>query len=153
MDKNQVINGWNIISHPSFDAQIWELTNQVEALKKKHPDSFHKKVPTKLLSAIIQVIRRIAEDPASSDFRQGTTLGDEFRHWRRAKFLQQFRLFFRYSDTLKVIILCWVNDENTLRAYESKTDAYKVFRTMLKKGNPPDDWKALMAHATARSEK
>ena len=35
----------------------------------------------------------------------------------------------------------------TLRAYQSKTDAYRVFRKMLDSGNPPDDWASLLAEA------
>jgi len=34
-----------------------------------------------------------------------------------------------------------------LRAYESKSDAYRVFRRMLDGGNPPDDWESLLAEA------
>ena len=30
------------------------------------------------------------------EYRQGGTLGDDRKHWFRAKFLQQYRLFFRY---------------------------------------------------------
>ena len=44
----------------------------------------------------------------------GNTLGPEHRHWRRAKFLGRFRLFFRYSSKDRVIIYAWVNDQNTL---------------------------------------
>jgi 6-phosphofructokinase 1 len=45
--------------------------------------------------------------------RQGGTLGEEYKHWFRAKFLQQFRLFFRYQQSAgaKIIVLAWVNDE------------------------------------------
>jgi toxin YhaV len=42
-----------------------------------------------------------------------------------------------------------VNDENTLRAYESGDDAYRVFRKMLNKGQPPDDWDTLLHEACA----
>jgi len=35
----------------------------------------------------------------------------------------------------------------TLRAYESKNDAYRVFRHMLESGNPPDDWDNFLAEA------
>ncbi|MNN42713.1 Toxin YhaV [compost metagenome] len=34
-----------------------------------------------------------------------------------------------------------------MRAYESKTDAYRVFAKMLANGNPPDDWDSLLAAA------
>ncbi|WP_261150032.1 type II toxin-antitoxin system YhaV family toxin [Serratia plymuthica] len=40
----------------------------------------------------------------------------------------------------KTIVIGWVNDFDTLRAYGSKTDAYKVFATKLKAGDPPDSW-------------
>ncbi|MBU2090444.1 MAG: type II toxin-antitoxin system YhaV family toxin, partial [Alphaproteobacteria bacterium] len=58
-----------------------------------------------------------------------------------------YRLFFRYHAASKVIVLAWVNDEDTKRAYESDADAYRVFRKMLESGRPPDDWDALLAQA------
>ncbi len=53
----------------------------------------------------------------------------------------------------KVIVLAWVNDDTTLRAYESADDAYAVFRSMLDRGNPPDSWTDLLAAASADSAK
>lgn len=42
-----------------------------------------------------------------------------------------------------------MNDENSLRTYGSKTDAYNVFKGMLDDGNPPDDWDKLHKEASA----
>jgi toxin YhaV len=97
----------------------------------------------------------IPSDPTRDIYRQGGTLGEEYKHWFRAKFLQQFRLFFRYrqSEGANVIVLAWVNDESTLRAYESANDAYAVFRKMLKRGNPPDSRNELVAAASGESAK
>jgi len=39
-------------------------------------------------------------------------LGDEYKHWFRAKFLQQYRLFFRYHKQSKVIVMVSVNRPN-----------------------------------------
>ncbi len=39
----------------------------------------------------------------------------------------------------------WVNDDKSKRAYGSDTDAYEVFKKMLKSGNPPDNWQSLLA--------
>ncbi|WP_139068280.1 type II toxin-antitoxin system YhaV family toxin, partial [Shigella sonnei] len=36
-----------------------------------------------------------------------------------------------------------MNDENTLRTYGKKTNAYTVFSKMLKRGHPPADWETL----------
>jgi toxin YhaV len=142
------INGWTIFAHPLFLAQIEALTRQVEALKKKDPAGYVKKNASKRLAAISKLaFEVIPQDPARPEYRQGNTLGDEHRHWFRAKFFQQYRLFFRYHVPSKVIIYAWVNDEDTKRAYESHDDAYRVFRRMLESGHPPDDWDQLLGEA------
>jgi toxin YhaV len=76
-------------------------------------------------------------------------LGPAQRHWRRAKFLGRFRLFFRYSSQARIIIYAWVNDEKTQRKAGARTDPYAVFGALLRKANPPDGWDALMKEATA----
>lgn len=86
----------------------------------------------------------IPQNPEREDYRQGDTIGADKKHCMRAKFFQQYRLFFRYRKTEKLIIYAWVNDETTLRAYGGKADAYAVFKKMLEKKRPPDDWDALM---------
>jgi toxin YhaV len=77
-------------------------------------------------------------------------LGAEHKHWFRAKFYQQYRLFFRYQAKARVIVYAWVNDEGTRRAYGSADDAYRVFRKMLHSGDPPDSWDELLLAAKAQ---
>lgn len=91
----------------------------------------------------------IPQDPARSEYRQGNTLGNQHKHWFRTKFFQQYRLFFRYHAPSKVLVLAWVNDDDTKRAYESSDDAYQAFRKMLGAGNPPDDWAELLEKVRA----
>ncbi len=148
MNQQLVINGWNIFAHPLFLNQFEELLTQVENLRQKYPQNYKKKNATKRLAAIVKLaFDVIPQDPTHSNYRQGTTLGDEYKHWFRAKFFQQYRLFFRYHQESKIIVFAWVNDENSKRAYDSKTDAYQVFRKMLASGNPPDDWNDLLQDA------
>ena len=103
-----------------------------------------------MLAAIRKLVFEVIPvDPSRPEFRQGGTLGRERKHWFRAKFGNgRFRLFFRYSTAAKIIIFAWVNDSNTLRTYGSKSDAYAVFKSMLDKGNPPEDWDALLEACT-----
>jgi len=144
------LNGWKICFHSCFLNQIEELVQKVAELRAAKPDEYKGKKETKLLRAIERVIEEcIAANPLDPQYRQGDTLGDEFKHWFRVKFLQQFRLFYRCSAEHKTIVIGWVNDFETLRAYGSKTDAYKVFAKMLKAGNPPDDWGSLLSEAKA----
>ena len=143
-----VVNGWTIFSHPLFLDQIEGLTQQVEALKQKDPAGYTRKNASKRLAAIARLaFDVIPQDPARPEYRQGSTLGEGHKHWFRAKFFQQYRLFFRYHAQAKVIVFAWVNDEVTKRAYESSDDAYRVFRKMLQSGRPPDDWDQLLAEA------
>lgn len=145
-----VINGWTLFAHPLFLNQLEALSQQVETLQQKDPAGYVKKNATKRLAAISKLaFEVIPADPTLSDYRQGNTLGEEHRHWFRAKFFQQYRLFFRYHAQTRIIIFAWVNDEETKRAYESSGDAYRVFRKMLESGHPPDDWESLLDEAKA----
>ncbi len=143
-----VIKGWNIFAHSLFLDQLEDLLTQVESLRQKYPQDYQKKNATKRLAAIAKLaFEVIPQDPTRSEYRQGSTLGDDYKHWFRAKFFQQYRLFFRYHLESKIIVFVWVNDENTKRAYESSTDAYRVFQKMLDSGNPLNNWSELLRDA------
>lgn len=143
-----VVHGWTVFAHPLFLDQVELLIRRVEALKQKDPAGYIKKNAAKRLAAIAKLaFDVIPQDPTKVEYRQGGTLGDGHKHWFRAKFFQQYRLFFRYHQSSKVIVLAWVNDEDTKRAYESGDDAYRTFRKMLDNGRPPDDWEQLLKEA------
>ena len=144
-----VINGWTIYAHPQFVTQLDAYRQAVDAAKAKNPTGYQGTREAKLLAAIVKLaFDEIPKDPAAAQYRQGDTLGPMRRHWFRAKFFQQYRLFFRFDAKAKVIVLAWVNDDHTKRAYGSKTDAYATFRKMLDKGDPPDTWSELFKAAS-----
>lgn len=143
-----LIHGWTVFAPPLFLAQIEAYVQQVELLKGKDPVGYVKKNANKRLAAITKLaFDVIPQDPTRPEYRQGNTLGDDYKHWFRANFFQQYRLFFRYHASSKVIVLAWVNDEDTKLAHESDDDAYRVFRKMLASGHPPDDWDQLLEEA------
>ena len=145
-----VVNGWTIFAHPLFLDQLELLSQQVETFRQKDAVNFVKKNATKRLAAIAKLaFEVIPKDPARAEYRQGSTLGEDHKHWFRDKFFQQYRLFFRFHAASKLLVLAWVNDDETRRAYESNTDAYKTFRKMLDKGRPPDSWDKLLKEARA----
>ncbi len=148
------INGWSIFAHSLFLDQFEELLTQVELLRQKDPQNYHKKNATKRLAAIAKLVFEvIPQDPTRNEYRQGATLGDEYKHWLRAKFFQQYRLFFRYHQESKIIVFAWVNDEDSKRTYGSRTDAYRIFKKILKNDCPPDDWDVLLREAKAESNR
>lgn len=148
-DTPLVVDGWTAFAPPLFLDQLESLIRQVEVSKQKDPLGYRKKNATKRLAAIGKLaFDVIPQDPSKTEYRQGSTLDEEHKHWFRAKFFQPYRLFFRYHRPSKVIVLAWVDDEDTKRAYESSDDAYKVFRKMLTSGHPPDDWDQLLKEAS-----
>jgi toxin YhaV len=142
-----VVNGWTLYFHPLFLDQLARLTDAVERDKKSDPKGYVKKPNAKVLKAIETIaLNRIPQDPTSNRYRLGATLGDSPKHWFRDKFGNgRFRLFFRYDSAAKIIVYVWVNDETTLRTYGAKSDAYTVFASMLRDGNPPESWEKLLA--------
>ncbi len=146
------VGDWQVYAHPLFLDQLEALTTAVDRARRKDPTGYAAGRDAKMLAAVLKLaFEDIPANPAHKRFEQGETLGPTRRYWRRAKFYQQYRLFFRFSTSAKVIVLAWVNDEQTKRAYGSRTDAYATFARMLKSGNPPDDWDALLMSATAPS--
>ncbi len=118
----------------------------------KNPTDFESHSKVKLFATLQKLVFEvIPEDPARESFLLGNTLGPENRAWRRAKFSQQYRLFFRFDSAAKIIIYAWVNDANSLRAYQSKTDAYAMFAKRLHNGNPPTNWDELLSESTELS--
>lgn len=144
------IEGWLLLAHPLFDLQYEKLERQVEQARAKDPVGYVRKNAAKRFKAVVDLVYdEIPADPANARYRLGKTLGSANSHWRRAKFYQQYRLFFRFDSAAKIIVYAWVNDEDTKRAYESDDDAYRTFAKMLAEGDPPADFKALVARSKA----
>jgi toxin YhaV len=118
----------------------------VEAERAKSPSRYKSGANAKVLANIVELaLKRIPQDPTLPRYRQGDTLGKNYKHWFREKFSNgRFRLFFRYDLASKIIVYAWVNDSKTLRSYGAASDAYAVFSSMLSRGNPPDNWNELL---------
>ena len=138
-------HGWTLLFHDCVIEQLQRLYTAAQRAEQNDPIGFASNANVKLFRALSQLVLEVVPDePARDEYRQGNTLGPEYRHWRRAKIGRRFRLFFRYDSRAKVIVYVWVNDEKTLRSSGSKSDPYAVFEKMLGRGNPPDDWDALV---------
>ena len=137
-------HGWTLLFHDCVIEQLQRLYTAAQRAEQNDPIGFASNANVKLFRALSQLMLEVVPgEPARDEYRQGNTLGPEYRHWRRAKIGRRFRLFFRYDSRAKVIVYAWVNDEQTLRSSGSKSDPYAVFEKMLGRGNPPDDWDAL----------
>jgi toxin YhaV len=142
------VAGWTILLHPLLLDQLERLVGAAE--RERSARGGVEGPNTKLAAALKHLMFvEVPEDPARARYRHGGTLGEELRHWLRAKCGNgRFRLFFRFRTDARLIVFTWVNDQDSLRTYGSRTDAYAVFRRMLGEGNPPDDWESLVAAAS-----
>ncbi len=139
-------HGWNLLFHECLSEQLKKLHAAAQRAQLQDPLGYQSNANVRLFAAISQLMfDTVPSDPNRAEYRQGNTMGTEFRHWRRAKIGRRFRLFFRFDSKTRIIIFAWVNDENTLRSSGSKNDPYAVFQRMLERGHPPDDWAALTA--------
>lgn len=140
-----IVNGWTLLFYQGFLDQLAALEEASERARKRDPKNFRANANVKLFAAVSKIIfETVPADPGRPEYRQGNTLGPEYRHWFRVKFLGRFRLFFRYDSRARLIVYAWVNDERSLRQSGGRNDPYEVFRRMLKSGNPPNDWTALL---------
>ena len=139
-------HGWTLLFHDCLVEQLEKLQAASERAEKSDPDGFETNANVKLFKALAHLIMEVVPtDPGRDEYRQGNTLGPAHRHWRRAKIGRRFRLFFRYDSKSKTIVFAWVNDAESLRSSGAKSDPYTVFKKMIGRGNPPDDWSSLVA--------
>lgn len=138
-------HGWTLLFHDCVIEQLHKLHAATQRAQENDPTGFESNANVKLFQALSRwMLEVVPSDPARDEYRQGNTLGSAHRHWRRAKIGRRFRLFFRYDSKAKIIVYAWVNDERNLRSSGSKSDPYAVFEKMLGRGDPPDEWNALV---------
>jgi toxin YhaV len=137
---------WRLLLHPRFMEILSDLKQHVEKLSQKDPAGYQKHPVFKRLEFISKSRKEILNDPLHKKFLLGNALGEKYSHWRRAKKLR-YRMFFQAHSPDMMVILCWLNDETTLRKEGSRTDAYNVFRNMLNKGYIPDAFDQLKKQA------
>lgn len=125
-------HGWNLLFHECLSEQLQKLHAAAQRAQQHDPQGFESNANVRLFAALSKTIFDVVpSDPNREEYRQGNTMGATFRHWRRAKIGRRFRLFFRFDSKTRIIIFAWV--------------PYTVFQRMLERGNPPDDWTALLA--------
>ncbi|MFM5951745.1 MAG: type II toxin-antitoxin system YhaV family toxin [Micrococcales bacterium] len=142
------VNGWRIFIHESLEQQLLKLAGTVAWMHMSEQSTAKNGQRKKVLKAIKRAMyESVPASPGRIEHRLGHTLGRENTAWFRVKVLQQFRLFYRYDSSQKVIVYVWINDEDSLRAYGSKTDAYALFAKMLVSGYPPGSFEELVSQS------
>ena len=70
------------------------MIETVEKARQRDPKGYKKRRAAKLLAAVLKVaFEDIPSDPTRDVYRQGGTLGDEYKHWFRANSCSSFASF------------------------------------------------------------
>jgi toxin YhaV len=98
-------HGWTLLFHDCLIEQLQKLHEAAQRAQQNDPVGFASNANFRLFRALSHLmLELVPSDPARQEYRQGNTLGPNFRHWRRAKIGRRFRLFFRYDSRAKVIV-------------------------------------------------
>ena len=140
-------NGWRLFYFPLFKDRLDGLEQEVTKLAQADPKGFIHHPQAKLLKKVIDAVEtEVPMNPTAAKFQLGNTLGPSNRHWRRVKdrLPPRYRLFFQFASTDHNIVYAWLNDAETLRKENAKTDVYVVFKKMLEQNKVPTDYRMLL---------
>lgn len=126
-------NNYKLLFHEIFYNRVRAIVQAVEKLYSKLPfEEYKKHELTKLLARITRAYKDIIPDnPTQPDYYLKGSLA-KYRRYKRG--LQRYRLMFCFSNNPAIIVYLYLNDENHLRKEGSKTDPYREFATLVKKG-------------------
>jgi len=99
-------HNWKLFFHPCIVEQLKKLKAATDRASAADPVGFEVNTNVKRYRALIHLILEIVPlDPGLDEYRQGNTMGQDYRHWRRTKVGRRFRLFIRYDSRTRVIVV------------------------------------------------
>lgn len=143
-------NGWDLCCTQLFQTMLDELEEEVTRLQQAHPENYQSHSQYKFLAAIYKIlIQEVPVNPNSAKYvirKQTLEKRKKARkavgNWYRAKSGRN-RIFFQFSEQVKMIIYAWMNDSGSIRKSGDKKDVYKVFKRLLDRNIIPQQFAAL----------
>ena len=124
-----VSNESRIRFHAAFEMMLDELVTVVAKEKERDPEKYKSSPRAQLLARIYKAIKTdIPADPHHAGYYQGESKGYSYKHWKRAKPAEQYRLFFKCDRETNAILYAWFNSEVSLAKFKSHMEAYREFR-------------------------
>ena len=79
-------HGWTLLFHDCVVEQLQNSSAAAQRAKLNDPQGFEGSANVRLFRALSHLILEVVPgDPARDEFRQGKTLGADYRHWRRSE--------------------------------------------------------------------
>ena len=144
---------WQLFAHPAFSESVRCTNGRSEASARGGYRRLQGTPKTKLLKRILDLIELKSRAIWHEQYGLGNTLGPAHRHWRQAKFLGRFRLFFRAIARKPMCIGVRMGGAARTRYAEAggRNWPCSVFTAVLCVRRPPAEtsWTALVKEAAA----
>jgi toxin YhaV len=140
-EPERAFHGWTVLFAEPFLTAYGDLSARARKLKgalsqeeyEQHPD-------VKLFLAVRELTRNvIPSGPRHADYRLHGDLA-KFRRTKGRGLPKRYRLFWTFSEQLKVIIFLYMNDSASLRKEGDRSDPYNLFSGMVRRGEIGEDF-------------
>jgi toxin YhaV len=134
-DAEKTFHGWTVLFTQPFLSAYGDLSATARKLKHGLSEREYEQHPhVKLFLAVRELTKDIIpSDPRHADY----LLDGDLAKFRRAKgrgLPKRYRLFWVFSEQLKVIIFLYLNDSSSLRKDGGRSDPYRLFSGMVSRG-------------------
>ncbi len=139
--SDKTFHGWTVLFTEPFLSAYGDLSARARRLKGELSEEEYAKHPdVKLFLTIRELTRElIPSDPQHADYRLHGDLS-KFRRTKGRGLPRRYRLFWVFSEQLKVIIFLYLNDSRSLRKEGDRSDPYLLFSGMVSRGEIGPDF-------------
>jgi hypothetical protein len=144
--KSRTFHGWTVLFSEPFLSGYGDLSARARALKGRLPEQTYGSHPdVRLFLAVRELTKNvIPSDPHHADYRLQGDLA-KFRRTKGRGPPNRYRLFWVFSEQLRVIIFLYLNDSTSLREEGGRRDPYRLFSEMRHRGELGVDFEANCA--------
>jgi toxin YhaV len=146
-ESERIFHGWTVLFTEPFLSAYGDLSARARKLKgalsgeeyERHPD-------VKLFLAVRELTRNvIPSGPQHADYQLHGDLA-KFRRTKGRGLPKRYRLFWVFSEQLRVIIFLYMNDSASLRKEGDRSDPYNLFSSMVQRGEIRADFEENYRH-------
>jgi toxin YhaV len=140
-DSEKTFHGWTVLFSEPFLSAYGDLSAKARKLKNELPEEEYEQHPDVKLFLTVRELTRdiIPSDPHQAGYRLHGDLS-KFRRIKGRGLPGRYRLFWVFSEQLKVIIFLYLNDSRSLRKEGDRSDPYRVFSGMVGRGEIGTDF-------------
>jgi toxin YhaV len=140
-DSEKTFHGWTVLFSEPFLSAYGDLSAKTRKLKHELSEEEYERHPDVKLFLTVRELTRdiIPSDPHHAGYRLHGDLS-KFRRTKGRGLPGRYRLFWVFSEQLKVIIFLYLNDSRSLRKEGDRSDPYRVFSGMVSRGEIGTDF-------------